>query len=668
MFVSTLTLWVELLRSYRVAHARAVSIEPFEKALKEHTPLATIQDPDALIEYLNQLNLKGDMVMDEFKRVSADRDDYKRKFEQAEKDASAAKEELATLKSSTGTASEATTERADTSSIDTPTASVKSPVSSVMGIFSPKQKPEVTDNKDVSEEFFSYDDEIPKLQTEVKEKTAEVEELKSRVISLEKDLATAQESSSGLVADLEKATRELNTAKEAATGSEKSHQEKVDSQREEIRVLKEKLQAKETQLAALENDVSKQKKEAEEKVASLEADNASQKETSLKELSYEIEARKEAELLREKVDAQVKELEAAKANNLKRIEELLDDVKSLGQQVEEAASHEGEELITKSTPAPIPETHATGPATGAAKKKNKKKKKGANATTSTSKEETIEKTAESVPSTPVTSDLQAEIHRLKEEVADRDSQIAKLQSRRKTEEELREELENMQDNFLTVGQEHVEAKELIKTLRNEKKDLELKIVNLEKEIESYQNKTKDSEKVVSNFKSLTTEYENLKLKSATLQTDLGAAQQLASSRYRDLTDLRDVLQKAQPELKSLRAENATLKSTKDELASRTSDLRRLEARERDLKSDINSFKKQATDSQNEIRTLNEKVTQETNGRLRAEDQNRVAQRDLRRAEAEKIQHAASGEKFPSPPYPREEKRRKGKVKNRNKNA
>ena len=67
----------ELLRSYRIAHARAVSIEPFEKTLKENTPLVSISEPEALVEYLNQLNLRGDMVMDELKRVTSDRDLYK---------------------------------------------------------------------------------------------------------------------------------------------------------------------------------------------------------------------------------------------------------------------------------------------------------------------------------------------------------------------------------------------------------------------------------------------------------------------------------------------------------------------------------------------------------------------------------------------------------------
>ncbi len=88
----------ELLRSCRIAHGRATSIEPFEKALRENTPPTTIKDPDAMVEYLNQLNLKGDMVMDEFKRVSAEKDTFKKKSEDVEKELAALKEEVASLK------------------------------------------------------------------------------------------------------------------------------------------------------------------------------------------------------------------------------------------------------------------------------------------------------------------------------------------------------------------------------------------------------------------------------------------------------------------------------------------------------------------------------------------------------------------------------------------
>jgi chromosome segregation ATPase len=629
---------LDLLRSYRIAHARAISIEPFEKALKEHTPLATIGDPDALVEYLNQLNLKGDMVMDELKRVSADRDDYKKRFEAAEKEKSTTKEELATVRASMD-GSPAATEKADVMSIDTPTASVKSPSSSVLGIFSPKQK--AKEVKDTSEEFFSFDDEIPKLQTEVREKTVQVEELKSKVSTLEKDLATAKESSSGLVESLEKATRELNESKDVATEAQ-ARQKTIDAQTAEISALKENLQITETQLAALEANLARQRKESEEKVTSLETNFASQKDTTDKSLKSQIEARREAETVRETLDAQIKELELAKAIDVKRIHELSEEVKSLNKQVEEATSHEAEE----STPNPVPatETAPAGSGTGAAKKKNKKKKKGG-ATAAAAKGESTEKPDSTPPTpTPTSIELHAEIAKLKEEVADRDAQIAKLQTKRKTEADLREELENMQDNFLNIGQEHVEAKEKIKELQNEKTGLEKKIMNLEAEIEMYKSQSKDSGKIEENFKSLTAEYEDLKVKSATLQTDLGAAQQLATSRYRDLTELREVLQKAQPELKTLRAEVATLKTIKDELGTKTSELRRLEAREKDLKSDLAAFKKQAADRDNELRTLNEKITQETNSRLRSEDATRIAQRDMRKSEAEKIQLSASSEK------------------------
>ncbi len=45
----------------------------------------------------------------------------------------------------------------------------------------------------------------------------------------------------------------------------------------------------------------------------------------------------------------------------------------------------------------------------------------------------------------------------------------------------------MQDNFLNIGQEHVEAKEKIKELQNEKTALEEKITLLEAEIVTYKN-------------------------------------------------------------------------------------------------------------------------------------------------------------------------------------
>ena len=90
------------MKAYRVAHARVTSIEPFEQSLRENTPLTSIADPGALLEYLNQITLKGDMVVDELKRVSTERDEYKKKLEEAEKSAKDAWDEVAGLKNGIG--------------------------------------------------------------------------------------------------------------------------------------------------------------------------------------------------------------------------------------------------------------------------------------------------------------------------------------------------------------------------------------------------------------------------------------------------------------------------------------------------------------------------------------------------------------------------------------
>jgi chromosome segregation ATPase len=592
------------------------------------------------VEYLSQLNLKGDMVMDELKRVSADRDEYKKKFEESEKQ----REKLGSSQSiATGEGSVAARETTDSTGVETPSASVKSPVQSVLGIFSPKQKAQATfENKDVSEEFFSYDDEIPKLQAEVKEKTAELEGLQAKVTSLESDLAVVQETSSGMVENLERATRELSESKDTSakySATLEARQKQIDAQTEELRNLKEKLQTTETKLADLEEALQTQRTETSETISALQGDHAKENKTAAEALESHEKARKDHETLVGKLNNQIKELQQSKALDAKRVEFLKNRLEQ--NLAEEKSALDAEEA------APTPSTSGTATpaaATGAAKKKNKKKKKGANATASKDDSAVTTTAQNSVPPTPGTDDLQAEISRLKYEITDKDAQIAKLQTKRKTEEELREELENMQDNFLSIGQEHVEAKEKIKELRTEKIALQEQISKLESEIEGYKTQSEASEKSGADLVALMKEYEVLKDKFEGLKTDHAATQQLATSRYRDLTDLKGVIEIAQPELKTLRAENANLKSIKDELSTKTSDLRRLEARERDLKADMAIFKKQAADRDNEVRTLNEKITQETNSRLRAEDQNRIAQRDMRKSEAEKIQLATSGEK------------------------
>ena len=182
----------ELLRSYRVAHARAVSIEPFEKTLRESTPLTTIREPEAFVEYLNQLNLKGDMVMDELKRVTTDRDLYKKKFEQSDKEASEAQKKVDELEKKVKTEKPGTAS-SRTSSEDKPLP--KSPTKE-------------------SGDFFSADDELPALQASLSQKDSEISTLKSTVKTLEQDLSASNQLREELSSKVSSLETEIAKAKE----------------------------------------------------------------------------------------------------------------------------------------------------------------------------------------------------------------------------------------------------------------------------------------------------------------------------------------------------------------------------------------------------------------------------------------------------------------------
>ncbi|KAH7136676.1 hypothetical protein B0J13DRAFT_506237 [Dactylonectria estremocensis] len=635
----------ELLRSYRVAHRRATAIEPFEKALRENTPLTSIADPDSLIEYLNQLNQRGDMVMQELKRVTTEKDELQKKHDKAEEKAKKLEEELEVAKAGKADDAEKPKDSQDDKTEDV-TGRVRSPVASVIGMFSPKHRaqksvPETIIDKEDSGDLFSYEDEVPQLQAEVFSKSEEIDKLKNDVETLRNELSTTKESSAGLVENLEKATRELSESRDFAA-TQQSLQTQLDARNTEIATLNKRLTETRAQLKQLEDDNGAQ----ESKIQVVEASLAtSDKRTS--ELNAELAKASSAKAISKKLiddlNAQIEVLKKDKTESQTKLDELS---KKLETRTAPAAA--STPIIPASQPAPAPA--AATPASAGSKKKNKKKKGkgggGGGAASAPAPEEPVVQTPEpEAPiETPGTAELEAEIAQLKEEVAEKDGQIERLAKKRKTEEDLREEIESLEENLIAVGQDHVEAKEKIKALEAEKVDLKSQIADLEEKMTSSASDAKASSKLQSEMSAVQREFEDLKDKTATLQADLGAAQLLAQNRYKDLTDLREVLQKAQPELRSLRQESATLKTTKEELAAKAKELKDMEKREKDLKRDLSRAQQISSDRDTEIKGLQERLTTETNTKVRLEDAQRVSGRDLRRAEAEKVELSAKAEK------------------------
>ncbi|KAM7213159.1 Golgin IMH1 [Rhypophila decipiens] len=615
----------ELLRSYRIAHGRVSSIEPFEKALRENTPLTSIKDPEAFVEYLNQLNLKSDMVMDELKRVSGEKDALKTKSEAAEKELAAVKEEIAALNAEK-------LERKTSPNPEPKTAKDKGDESRV------ERK---------SEEFFSYDNEIPDLQAEVDMKTGEIVELRTEVQNLTQELSVAKEKNAGLVENLENVSRELGESRDAVAVKE-SVETQLEARKAEIETLTERLAKTQTRVKELESQLETEKTIAAEALKEKSSELAASV-SKYEGLESELKTVSETKsALDQKIGAlgtEIDQLNKTKAEDLAKLDVL---TKKLDAMPAPEAPVAGE------TSTPRESINLAPPATGNSKKKNKKKNKkgGAAAATPASLEPTPSEVSvgeQPLPSPAETSasgELNLQISRLREELAEKDSRIERLSQQRKTEEDLREEIETLRHDLLDIGSEHVDAKERIKELEAEKKQLQSRIAELEKEVaDKSASAAKGNAKLQSEHESLKEEFDSLKSKLSTLHSDLAAAQQLAQTRYKDLTDLREVLQKAQPELKALRQESATLKTTKEELASKTSELRNLEKREKDLKTELTRAQRLASDRETEIKSLHDKLSQETNTRLRLEDEKRVSGRDLRRSEAEKIELAAKSEKL-----------------------
>ncbi|KAJ5219567.1 hypothetical protein N7468_008771 [Penicillium chermesinum] len=643
----------ELLKAYRTAHSRVLSIEPFEAALRENTPLTSIGEPKAFTEYLNQMSLKSDMVLEELKRVTTERDDFKKKADEAQKSAKDALDEVTGLK-----------KQAEA-----------------------KQTTPPDEKKDASEEFFSFDNEVPRLEGELKEKQDEVDSLTSEVEKLKRDLSVTRESTEGMAQNLETATRELVELRDAkdklegeldnlrtAHGTElaqsKALSEKttsdleaatisLDQVKEELATKNKEIEKLRTQLDEAEKDssgsqaaeqlekITKEREASEQKMGVLQTlvDNLRSQlrdaESSLTDLKAEVSQKAERSTQLQKlvdfVDEGLKGNDAWKAAKESVSAGHTADFDTIRNSIAPAptpAGKEPEPIVT------IPDDDAqstaggnTGASTGGGKKKNKKKKKGGKAaedpvkpaepTPAEQPAKKEESAADSVPAAEV-SELKQRIDSLTQQLSEKESAIDRLSAKLKGEEDLKEEIESLREDLVNVGQEHVESKDKIKVLSAEKSALEETISRLEKELVDLRTSTEsssaDSEKT---HNSLKEEFEGLKVRAATLETDLSAAQQLATTRFKDLTDLRETLQRIQPELRNLRAESSELKSLKDTLAAKNSELRTLETKHEDLRAELKSSKGKISERDSEISTLNKKIRQETDSRKMSSDLNKA---------------------------------------------
>lgn len=748
----------QMLRAYKIAHARVQSIGPFEASLRENTPLTTIAEPGALVEYLNQLNLKGNMVMQELKRVSTENEENKKKLGASENEKSDLQDEVMQLKDRMGRipavngnvvaeANDTTNAPTEPAAKDTeevplivksptdsksPTESIASRVPS-FSLFSPKARAVKPTPGKESEEFFSYDTEVPRLESELQERASEIEGLKKDVLSLKSDLAVARESTEGMVRSLESATRELHSLRDSADKAEvvkRGLQAKIDGLEQDVTNAQSRLAELEHQVEDFQtekqqivgeydkkiknfNDLLAQARNdslrRDEQMATLK-EQMDQKDAISKDLEDSLamklsaesqEAKRIEESSSERTMATMQGIMESLRLQLDTAQKAVADMKlelagkdqvyaerastkvfgflnedqdteepnlpnfkskdSLVQYVADRWSAKnptlGGEKTRKATASTVAATweKTTSPAEasapGGAKKKSKnRKKKGKNGQEPAVPELPqkvsedladidVEPSTKAMQSALVNEELETQITQLKTAIAAKEVTIQRLSGQIKDQEALREEIETLRDDLLHQGEEHVEARDSLKISQAEKTKLQQSMDKLMKELAEAQTKVTSTAASEQAHAELTTTFEELKLKSSTLQTDLAAAEQLAAGRFKDITDLRELLSKAQPELRTLRSEVTELKSTKDELKSKAGALTRLEARHEEIKAELKGLSKRLGDKDAEIKEQQQKLEQEASSRRRLEEDLGTAQSDLRYAEARKKESA-----------------------------
>ncbi|KAJ9602827.1 Golgin imh1 [Cladophialophora chaetospira] len=737
--------YADLLKAYRTAHARIQTVESFEASLRENTPLTSINDPNALVEYLNQINLKSDMVVDELKRVTADRDKHKKKFQAKEEEAQKLVEEVAELKNKQAetVVQQAPSENEKSVSIASPQPSTvgdnvsakaaaeseqtKSPSSAAsriasFSLFSPRQKPTSPPPKETSEEFFSYESEQSKIEAELQERQAEVDDLKKEIVNLKGDLKVARESTESMVESLETATRELHTlrdAKDKFDSSKTELQSRIDeletiaalntSRTDEVQKELDSLKAQkndamsqlvniETQVKKLEttNTDLKEQISSREKDANILNEKLSQKDSIVKDLEDTLAIYKSAErqevskkqddqssekklatmqkimdTLRGQLDkaektvaelnGQIRANEDAHSNrpSTKVLEFLdestkskLDTLKTREDVVKYISDNFGLQkapsLAAPPSQSTIPSPAPSEAGTGLSKKKNKKKKKGKGQQLATEEAgeadapvKVSEILAEVEDPEPASNDgvardliakLEQEISELRAELSAKVDAIDRLSDQLRNQEDMKEEIETLRDDLLHQGQEHVEARDALKEAQTQKNVLQENVDKLEKEVLEARTAIASGADKEKAHKQIVEQFDDLKNKCSALENDLAASEQLAAGRFKDITDLKEIIAKAQPELRGLRNEVAELKTAKDDLKNRTGELSRLEARHEDIKAELKGLSKRLGEKDAEIKELNQKIEQETTTRTRIEKDLEKAHSDLQTSE------------------------------------
>lgn len=538
------------------------------------------------MEYINQFTLKSDIASEEFRRISAEKDDLKNKTEA----------EMALLKDKIAVLEAAAKAHVVDSPLDDAPADT------------------VPEKGNEQENIVSCDDETSKLREQLTE-------LNLKIDILKEELATAKEQATSTSQDAQKAKHEPTESGDDGVLA----QSKSDPRDAEIALLKEafensqqKLREAETRVETLETEITGSRTKLQlliENSADIQEDIKAFKRNRNDEQTPA--TGKQPELAPETPKATMPTSGSGKKKNRK---------KKKGGDLQ-AISESDHDEMSKSTDSSSPGTPAINPLS---------------AELSALKDRYQLIYQENFH---LKADLENRLHdieTLQQSLIANGEDVTEAKSRNK---ELQEKAATLQMNISELEKARDEANKKLDGWKILVSEAQQQVSIVAEQNAECLGKLKDLEKSTAEIVVLRKLVDELNIKNHTLESDLGASQKLAQDRFKELTKSKEILAGAQTEMKKQQENYQDLITTRKNLSVAEMEVDLLKKREQELKSQVGRLQRLSDDRESEINLLNDRISIQKKSRDMIDEEKKKVDRDYSRLAAEKAEVIAKAEKI-----------------------
>ncbi|KAK9385112.1 hypothetical protein V1515DRAFT_609340 [Lipomyces mesembrius] len=600
----------ELRRAYEAERARTSFIDAFENVLREHTPCSSIEESQALVEYLQNLTLRQDMLVEEMKRVTKEKDEFGRKSKEAEVKSQEAEKIIAEIK-------------AKLDEKDQEILVFKTEVEYRDALF---KDVTVTNEAALDDAKVATDNTRAQLAMS-KEK---VTELELKLSNLEDKMKNAS-----MAAD-EEATEKLQDAESRVAELESE----VSNLHSQISKLEGKV-IESSEVAIADADAKEKLAAAESRLSELESEN-----TALKNLKANaVTANDDVEIHDEENDNEANDAEAkaskqsaihtpSSSRNKKKKKKKGKGGNTL--QLDEQSSKVSDTLPDIVLSEPVTTDHSIDASAYETKISDLEVQVDNLRSERAHASEEIENLRDVVRS--LGQDLveaKDEIKILREQLSNSSeigSKFAELEATHVDIIRQKDDLERAHEIRTNSHKEAVKkVEEMLKThdkLLQDHSQVNKRVEELLAENEKAKNQVQQTNDAYNKATA------QLQSKITGLEQDVKATEQVAQARYKELSEKNDLLMKLQSELQATRTEVVQLRDERSLLAAKLEELKRVEKSERQLKADVSKHRAAVAERDADLTKIRTQLREYQVGKMKADERVSQLNQQLTRTEAE----------------------------------